>query len=162
MTGRFPTVSSKGYSYLAVCYLYDENIILVRTMKNLRAAEHCRVYNEIFTYLDKPGLRPSIHKMENEFSQELQTLIVDDNKNTLQRMPPYDHCNNPAEKAIDKFKYHFVAGLSAIDPRCPLHIWCHLIPQCEAILNMLYPSDNIYTCQYTSIWKGHWTTMLHQ
>ena len=48
LTGRFPTISSRGYNYIIVCYIFDTNGIIVRPMKNRSVAEHIRVYNKIF------------------------------------------------------------------------------------------------------------------
>ena len=62
LTGRFPTKSIRGYNYIIVCYIYDTNGIIVRPTKNRSVAEHIRVYNEIFGYLEKRGLRPAVHK----------------------------------------------------------------------------------------------------
>ena len=69
LTGRFLTISSGGYNYIIVCYIFDTNGIIVRPMKNRSVAEHIRVYNEIFGYLEKWGLRPAVHKMDNECPQ---------------------------------------------------------------------------------------------
>ena len=69
LTGCFPTISSRGYNYIIVCYIFDTNGIVVRPMKNRSVAEHIRVYNEIFGYLEKLGLRPAVHKMDNECPQ---------------------------------------------------------------------------------------------
>ena len=76
LTGRFPTISSRGYNYIIVCYIFDTNGIIVLPMKNLSVAEHIRVYNEIFGYLEKRGLRPADHKMDNECPKELKDIIV--------------------------------------------------------------------------------------
>ena len=51
LTGRFPTISSRGYNYMIVCYIYDTNVIIVRPMKNRSVDEHIWVYQEIFGYL---------------------------------------------------------------------------------------------------------------
>ena len=59
-----------------MCYIYDTNGIIVRTMKNRSVAEHIRVYQEIFGYLEKRGLRTVIHKMDNECTQELKNMII--------------------------------------------------------------------------------------
>ena len=76
LTGRFPNISSRGYNYIIVCYIYDTNGIILLPMKNRSVAEHIRVYNEIFGYLEKRGLRPAVHKMDNECPQELKDIIV--------------------------------------------------------------------------------------
>ena len=92
------------------------------------------------TISPKKSLCPEHHTMDNECSAGLKTLIMDTNNNKLQLVPPHDHHNNPAEKAIDTFKCHFISGLASMDPFFPLHLWCRLLPQCEATLNMLRPS----------------------
>ena len=71
LNGRFPNISSRGYNYIIVCYTYDTNVIILRPMKNHSVTEHIRVYKEIFGYLEKRGLRPAVHKMDNECTQEL-------------------------------------------------------------------------------------------
>ena len=80
LTGRFPTISSRGYNYIIVCYIYDTNGIIERPMKNRSVAEHIRVYNDIFGYLEKRGLRPAVHKMDNECPQDLKKIIVHQSK----------------------------------------------------------------------------------
>ena len=64
LTGHFPTISSRGYNYIIVCYIFDTNGIIVRPMKNRSVAEHIRVYNKNFGYLEKRGLRLAVHKMD--------------------------------------------------------------------------------------------------
>jgi hypothetical protein len=57
-----------------------------------------------------------------------------------QLAPPNMHRTNAAEKAIDTWKCHFISGLSSVDPRFPMHLWCRLIPQATTTLNLLRPS----------------------
>ena len=40
LTGRFPTISSRGCNYIIVCYIYDTHGIIVRPIKNRSTAEH--------------------------------------------------------------------------------------------------------------------------
>ena len=101
LTGRFRTISSWGYNYIIVFNIYDTNGILLRPMKNRSVAEHIRVYNEIFGYLEKRGLRPAVHNKDNECPQELKDIIVHQNKTKMELVPPHDHRTNPAEKCID-------------------------------------------------------------
>mgnify|MGYP004207324227 CR=1 FL=1 len=76
LTGRFPTISSRGYNYTIVCYIYDTNGIIVRPMKNRSTSEHIRVYTDIFDFLQNSGLRPAIYKMDNECQKALRDIIV--------------------------------------------------------------------------------------
>ena len=64
LTSFFPTISIRGYNYIIVCYIYDTNGIIVRPMKNRSVAEHIRVYNEIFGYLEKRLLSTAVHKID--------------------------------------------------------------------------------------------------
>ena len=123
-----------------MCYIYDTNGIIVRPMKNRSVSEHIRVYQEIFCYLEKRGLCPDVHKMENECLQALKEIILDKHKNKLDLVPPHNHRTNPAEKCIKTFKCNFISGLSAMDPNFPLHLWCRILPQCQDTLNILRTS----------------------
>ena len=49
-------------------------------MKNRSISEHIRVYQDIFSYLEKRGLCPAVHKMDNECPQSLKEIIVDKHK----------------------------------------------------------------------------------
>ena len=40
----------------------------------------------------------------------------------------------PAAKST---KYHVIAHLAAIDPGCPIQLWCKFIPQFEITLNII-------------------------
>ena len=91
LTGRFPVLSSKGSKYICVCYVHDSNSILVRPMKSRAEAEHIRVYKDIFQYLAARGLRPAHHTMDNECSPAMRRLIVEENQQKLQLVPPDDH-----------------------------------------------------------------------
>ena len=55
-------------------------------------------------------------------------------------MPPYLHHTNAAERAIQTYKDHLIAGLSICDPNFPLHLWDRLIPHATLTLNLLRPS----------------------
>jgi hypothetical protein len=54
-----------------------------------------------------------------------------------QPVPPHIHRRNKAERAIQTFKAHFIAGLCTVHPNSPLHLWDKLIPQAIITLNML-------------------------
>jgi hypothetical protein len=62
------------------------------------------------------------------------------NNMDYQLVPRHCHRRNAAERAIRTFKEHFVAGISAVDPTFPLHLWDRLLPQVEITLNLLRTS----------------------
>jgi hypothetical protein len=47
LTGKFPVRSSKGNSYVMVCYIYDCNYIKVVPMKSRSASEWVKAYDSI-------------------------------------------------------------------------------------------------------------------
>ena len=58
----------------------------------------------------------------------------------MQAVEPHDHRVNAAERAIQTFKNHFVAGLSIGDKDFPTILWCKLIQQAQDSLNLLCTS----------------------
>jgi hypothetical protein len=57
-----------------------------------------------------------------------------------QLVPPHCHRRNAAVRATRKFKEHFVAGLSLVEPSFPMYLWDRLLPQAEITLNLLRTS----------------------
>jgi hypothetical protein len=57
-----------------------------------------------------------------------------------QLVPPHCHRHNAAERAIQTFKEHFLAGISSVDPTFPLHLWDILLFQAEITLYLLRTS----------------------
>ena len=139
LTGRFPIQSNRGANYIFVLYDYDSNAILVRPLRNRSAHEIHRVFTSVHTYLVTRGLRPRLHTLDNEASTILKEFLTAENVE-YQLVPPHIHRRNSAERAIQTFKNHFIAGLASTDPNFPLSNWCRLLPQAELTLNLLRPS----------------------
>ena len=55
-------------------------------------------------------------------------------------MEPHNHRVNAAEKSIQTFKNHFIAGLCTTDPDFPIQLWDALLEQAQDTLNMLRTS----------------------
>jgi hypothetical protein len=139
LTGKFPVRSSKGNSYVMVCYNYDCNYIKVIPMKSRSASEWVKAYDSVHQELTVKGFKPKIQTLDNEASTALKTFFTV-NDITYQLVPPHCHRRNAAELAIRTFKEHFVAGLSSVDPSFPLHLWYRLLPKEEITLNLLRTS----------------------
>ena len=88
LTGRFHTISSRGYNYIIVCYIYDTNGIIVCPMKNRSVAEHIRVYQEIFSYLEKRGLCPVVQNWKTNAPKSSMTLLWINTKTNWESFPP--------------------------------------------------------------------------
>jgi len=121
-TGRFPVISSKGNKYIMIIYDHDSNAILARPLKTKSGIEQLQNIKEIYHYLNSRGIHPKLHVMDNECPQSVKDYILHNKKINLLLVPPHMHHVNAAEKAIDSFKNHFIAGLSTLDPSFPMHL----------------------------------------
>jgi hypothetical protein len=139
LTGKFPVRSSKGNSYVMVCYVYDCNYVKVIPMKYRSASEWVKLYATIHQELTIRGFKPKLQTLDNEASADLKNFFTT-NDVDCQLVPPHCHCHNAAERAIRIFKEHFVAGISSVDPTFPLHLWDRLLPQVDITLNLLRTS----------------------
>jgi hypothetical protein len=137
--GKFPVQSSKGNSYVMVCYVYDCNYVKVIPMNSRSASEWVKAYDSVHQELTVKGFKPKLQTLDNEASAALKNFFTV-NDIAYQLVPPHCHRHNAAERAIRTFKDHFVAGLSSVDPSFPLHLWDRLLPQAEITLNLLRTS----------------------
>jgi hypothetical protein len=131
--------SSKGNYYVMVCYVYDCNYVKVVPMKSRTASKWVKAYDHIHQELTAKGFKPKLQTLDNEASAALKHFFTS-NDVEYQLVPPHCHRRNAAERAIQTFKEHFVAGLSSVDPTFPLHLWDRLLPQAEITLNLLRTS----------------------
>ena len=56
-----------------------------------------------------------------------------------QLVPSQNHLQNAVERAITLQKNPFLAGLSSVDTKSPMHIWDWIIDQAEQTLNLTHP-----------------------
>lgn len=138
-TGRFPVTSSRGNKYIMVAYEYDSNTIHAEALKSRTGNSIKQAYQIIRDLLVHRGLSPKIHILDNECSQILKEYMDDENE-TYQLVPPHLHRRNAAERAIQTFKNHFLAGLMSTNPKFPFYLWCRLLPQAVTTLNLLRQS----------------------
>lgn len=137
-TGFFPRTSARGMKYVMIFYVYDANYIKGVPIKNRTHNEFLRVYREVYEELTKKGFKPKLHKLDNEKSAEVLAFIQSQNAK-YQLTPPEMHRTNPAEKAVQTWKNHFIAGLASLPPAFPIALWCHLVEQANITLNLLRP-----------------------
>jgi hypothetical protein len=60
LTGKFPVRSSKGNSYVMVCYVYDCNYVKVIPMKSQSASEWVKAYDTVHQELTVKGFKPKL------------------------------------------------------------------------------------------------------
>jgi hypothetical protein len=60
LTGKFPVRSSKGNSYVMVCYIYDCNYVKVIPMNSRSASEWVKAYDTVHQELTIKGFKPKL------------------------------------------------------------------------------------------------------
>jgi hypothetical protein len=66
LTGKFPVRSSKGNSYVMVCYVYECNYVKVVPMKSRSASKWVKAYDHIHQELTAKGFKPKLQTLDNE------------------------------------------------------------------------------------------------
>jgi hypothetical protein len=74
LRGKFPVRSSKGNSYVMVCYVYDCNYVKVIPTKYRSASEWVKAYDTIHQELTVKGLKPKLQTLDNEASAALKNF----------------------------------------------------------------------------------------
>ena len=139
LTGRFPYRSSRGHQYLLLIYDYDSNAILVEPLKNRKSESIIQAWQKITKILERQGIQPKYFIMDNEASSDLKSSL-NAQKYNLQLVPPENHRKNAAERGIQTFKNHFLAGLASLPPDFPLSEWDRLLEQGQLTLLLLRSS----------------------
>ncbi|GFH50519.1 hypothetical protein CTEN210_06995 [Chaetoceros tenuissimus] len=138
-TGRMTVTSVSGMNSVLVAYDYDSNLIWGVPMPSRTAAQIVKAYKQIYKMLQTKGFKPKLQRLDNECAKELKDFF-DEKSIEYQLTPAGKHSRNLAEKAIQTWKDHFIAGLSSTHPNFPVNQWCKLIEQANITLCLLRPS----------------------
>ena len=122
-----------------VLYDHDRNAILAEPLTSCSERKFIRVTLVPHSYLSARGLTPQYQMLDNECPGGLKHFLRDFSIN-FQLVPPHLHRINAAERAIQTYKDHLVAGLSSYDPNFSLYLWDRLIPHATLTLKILHPS----------------------
>jgi hypothetical protein len=76
LTGKFLVRSSKGNSYVMVCYVFDCNYVKVVPMKSRSASEWVKAYDHIHQELTDKGFKPKLQTLDNEVSAALKNFFT--------------------------------------------------------------------------------------
>jgi hypothetical protein len=118
-------------------YDYDSNFIHIEPMRNRTKAQYLTTYQRAIALFKTRGLSPKL--IDNEESGLLQECMEQENID-YQLVSPGLHQRDAAKCTIYTFKNHFIAGLCTTDPKFPLILWNHLLPQALIRLNLLRTS----------------------
>jgi hypothetical protein len=95
LTGKFPVRSSKGNSYVMVCYVYDCNYVKVIPMKSRSTSEWVKAYDSVHQELTVKGFKPKLQTLDNEASAALKNFFTV-NDIAYQLVPHHCHRRNAA------------------------------------------------------------------
>jgi hypothetical protein len=76
LTGKFPVRSSKGNSYVIVCYVFDCNYVKVVPVKSRSESEWVKAYDHIHQELTAKGFKPKLQTLDNEASTALKNFFT--------------------------------------------------------------------------------------
>ena len=134
-TGRFPVVSRRGHKYIFIMYDTDTEYIHAVPIESRKSGELIRAFEESYDTLKRCGFEPILHRIDHETSVDL-IRAIEAKGLAYEIAPPGNHRTNPAERAIQTFKKHFISILNGVDPKYPPGAWDYLIPQTTMTLNM--------------------------
>ena len=140
-TGQFPTRLQRGNKYIMVMVEIDSNAILVEPMTSRKDAEMIQAYDALITRLQRAGVVPIKHVLDNEISENMKEHIRDTCKMQVELVPPGCHRRNAAKVAIRNFKAHFLSVLAGVADDFPMNLWDRLLPQTEITLNLIRQSN---------------------
>ena len=106
---------------IMVAYDHDSNTIQSKPMKNSSGPELLKGYTTIHNLLSERGLAPKMNYLDNECPKVLQQFMKE-KEERFQLVPPHPHRRNSAERAIQTFKNHFIAGLASVNKNFPVHL----------------------------------------
>ena len=138
-TGKFVCPSKSGNKYIFILYDYDSNAIHARAIPSRTKKQLVKAYQSVVQELTTRGFKPKLANLDNEISDELKSYLTTEQID-YQLTPAGLHRRNLAERAIQTFKNHFIAGLCSTHPDFPLNLWDELLPQCTTTLNLLRQS----------------------
>jgi hypothetical protein len=111
LTGKLPVRSSKGNSYVMVCYAYDCNYVKVIPMRSRSASEWVKAYDTVHHELTVQSFKRKLQTLNKKASAALNNLFTV-NDIAYQFVPPHCHLRNAVENANGTFKEQCVEGLS--------------------------------------------------
>ena len=149
-TGQFPTTSGRGHKCIFILCDVDVECICAVPIKSRKSSELVRAFEEACDEVAKCGFKPILHRTDHETSKEL--IAAMEAKGLKHQITVTGvHRQNPAERAIQTFKSHFISVINGLDPRFPNDDWDCLIPQTDLTLNMLRkcavnPAHSAHSC----------------
>ena len=112
-------------------------------------------YRKIMRRFKKAGIIVKKHILDNEISAEFKEEI-ENQRCDYELVPKGMHRRNIAEWAIQTWKAHAIGVFSGLPEKCPLGLWCQMLPQIDMQVNILRQSNtNPNVCAWTLLKGAH-------
>jgi hypothetical protein len=138
-TVAFPHMSQRGNQYIMVAVHLNVNYIFAMPMKNRTEGEMVRAYQRVINRMHAAGLGIKKLVLNNECSVAMKECRKHNNIE-YKLVPPGQHRQNQAKRAIQTFKAHFISILAGVNNKFPLSLWYHLLEPTKLTLNLLHQS----------------------
>ena len=152
-TRRCPITAASGMQCMLVCI----RIVPIKSMKSEHLVEAC---TNTHTWFKERGVEAELFRLDNEISKSMIQAIKDKGQD-CQLESPSDHRTNPAERAIQDVKAHFISIRSCCDPAHPEDQWDLPISHTEFTSNPLRLSKINKNMSACSIINDHHDFMKH-
>ena len=136
-TGRLPRVSTRGNQYICVFYIYDANFIMPIAIQSRHRSDLLGAYETVYKWCESRGFKPTLHRMDNETSKDVEEFIEEQNAD-VQYTAPGRHCA-PTEQAVLTLKSCFKSTIASLPPGFPFANWCRLLEQVKLSVNIVRP-----------------------
>ena len=94
--------------------------------------------SEVYEWFEKRGFKPTLHRMDNKTSAEVEHFIAEQNTNVKYTVPEKNNCA-PEKKAVQTFKSCFKSTTVSLPPEFPISYWCRLLTQVDLCVNSVRP-----------------------
>jgi hypothetical protein len=136
-TGRLPITTKSGWDYILVSTL--NGYVHLQLLRDRSKEEYVRAYKLMYDYYRRWGHRPTIQRLDNETSTDLE-LFLRGCGVEVQKVPPGIHRQNPSERAIRHTKNCIIAMCVTADVNFPANVlYEEVVVQAEIIINQLRP-----------------------
>ena len=159
-TGRYPITSASGMQCMIIFIDYNSNHIKIVPVKSRKSEHLVEAYKKTHEWFKEKGFEAQLLRLDNEISK-LMIQAIKENNQDYQLASPSDHRTNPAERAIQAVKAHFISVRACTDESFPKNQWDLLLPHTEFTLNLLRPSKINKDISAYTIMHGHCDFMKH-
>ena len=115
-TGNFPIRSMEGNTDIFILYDWSSNAILATPVKNLKNETTVKAFKTNKEYFKKRNFKPVFNIIDNVATKAVKTYLEDKGIN-MHLVETHNHRSNAAERAIQIFKNHTIAGLCTCDKK---------------------------------------------